>query len=142
MIAVDTNLLIYAHRTRVPEHREAMAAIESAARFGDWGIAAPSVAEFWSIVTHPTASGRPSRPEEAKAFIRALVEDAGARLWRPGPGFAERLVEVAMDGGVVGPRVFDLQIALTALDNGASEIWTHDRNFTTAPGLAVEFPLG
>ena len=142
MIAVDTNLLIYAHRTRVPEHGKARAAIESAARTGRWGIAAPSVAEFWSIVTHPSSSGRPSRSEEARAFIRALVEDAGAHLWRPGPGFAERLMRVAADSGVVGPRVFDLQIALTALDNGALEIWTHDRSFSTVPGLGVEFPLG
>jgi predicted nucleic acid-binding protein len=70
-----------------------------------------------------------------------LVEDAAARLWRPGPGFADRLMQVATDTSVSGVRVFDLQIALTAFDNGAVEIWTHDRSFTTVPGLAVEFPL-
>ena len=142
MIAIDTNLLIYAHRRRVPEHHDARAAIERAARApGGWGIAAPSVAEFWSIVTHPAADGRPSTLEEASSFIRALVDEAGARLWRPGPGFADRMMQVAADLSVSGARIFDLQIALTAFDNGAVEIWTHDRNFTTVPGLAVELPI-
>lgn len=142
MIAVDTNLLVYAHRSGVPEHDAARAAIGRAAnsRRG-WGIAASSLAEFWSVVTHPSATGRPSEPGEAQGFVRSLVEDGGARLWRPGPGFGERLLQVAVDRAVSGVRVFDLQIALTAFDNGAVEIWTHDRDFTTIPGLAVKHPL-
>ena len=44
MIAIDTNLLVYAHRARTPEHARAQKAIELAAA-GDagWGIAAASV---------------------------------------------------------------------------------------------------
>ena len=47
----------------------------------------------------------------------------------------------ATDRTVAGVRIFDLQIALTAFDNGATEIWTHDRDFTIVPGLAVKDPL-
>ena len=46
MIAIDTNLLVYAHRSRTAEHVRARKAIERAA--GDaagWGVAAASVAE-------------------------------------------------------------------------------------------------
>jgi len=43
--------------------------------------------------------------------------------------------------GVVGPRVFDLQIAMTALDNGATEMWTHDAGFVRLRGLPVRDPL-
>jgi predicted nucleic acid-binding protein len=43
--------------------------------------------------------------------------------------------------GVVGPRVFDLQIAMTALDHGATEMWTHDAGFVRLPGLPVRDPL-
>ncbi len=142
MIAIDTNLLVYAHRSGVPEHTSAQAAIERAARSGrGWGIAAASLTEFWSIVTHPAALGRPSTPGEAQSFIRCLVEDGGARLWRPGPEFGDRLLQVAADRGITGVRMFDLQIALTAFDNGAAKIWTHDHNFSTVPGLAVQDPL-
>jgi len=43
--------------------------------------------------------------------------------------------------GIHGARIFDLQIALIALENGATEIWTHDRNFLKIPGLKIHDPL-
>ena len=61
MIAVDTNLLVYAHRGGLPEHRAARAALEQvAASSSGWGIPQTCTAEFWSIVTHPASTGRPS----------------------------------------------------------------------------------
>ena len=38
-------------------------------------------------------------------------------------------------------RVFDLQIGLAAFDNGAHELWTHDRRFIRVPGLRVRNPI-
>ena len=142
MIALDTNLLIYAHRAAVPEHRAARRALERAARAeAGWGISQASLAEFWSVVTHPAAAGRPSTAAEAAAFLTALRRDGGAELWLPGPGFGERLLRLATDLAVQGPRIFDLQIALTALEHGAREIWTHDQRFLSLPGLRVRDPL-
>ena len=47
LIAIDTNLLIHAHRSALPEHRAAGRAIEQASRDPrGWGIALPSVSEF------------------------------------------------------------------------------------------------
>jgi len=51
------------------------------------------------------------------------------------------LVQTAVDLGVSGPRVFDLQIGLCALDGGATELWTHDRRFVKIPGLIIPDPL-
>ena len=99
-----------------------------------------SVAEFWSVVTHPAAAGRASTPREATAFLNAL-RAAGVHLWQPGPGFADRLLEVAARRNARGARVFDLHIALTAAEAGAREIWTHDRDFVSVPGLRVRDPL-
>jgi len=48
---------------------------------------------------------------------------------------------MAADLQVAGSRIYDLQIALIAFENGATEIWTHDRNFTRIPGLHVHDPL-
>jgi hypothetical protein len=141
MIAVDTNLLVYAHRSATAEHRRARRAIERASRDrAGWGVSLASVSEFWAVVTHPAAGGRPSTGAEATAFVRALV-DAGAALWLPGPGFAERLMQMADALAVSGPRIFDLQIALSAFDNGARELWTHDARFVSVPGLTVVDPL-
>ncbi len=141
MIAIDTNLLVYAHRSGLAEHRPARQAIELASRDErGWGITQPSVAEFWSVVTHPASVGGPSTAEQAGKFLRALWQ-AGGHVWGPGDGFAGRLVQVAGQLGVQGTRIFDLQIALTAFDNGAAEIWTHDKGFVVFPGLRIHDPL-
>lgn len=140
MIALDTNLLVYAHRAATREHRAARGAIERAAVSDAWGFAAPVVGEFWAVVTHPAASGRPSTPHEALRFLSALVR-AGATVWTPGAGFGVRLAQLAADLGVSGNRVFDLQIALCAFEGGARELWSHDARFVTVPGLRLVAPL-
>jgi hypothetical protein len=142
MIAVDTNLLVYAHRSQTPEHHAARKAIERAsANPQGWGTTLTNLLEFWSIVTHPVASGRPSTPREASSFFDALAQDGQARLWLPSPGFVQRLTKLAVDMKVSGARIFDLTIALTAVEGGASELWTHDERFVTLPGLRVRHPL-
>jgi toxin-antitoxin system PIN domain toxin len=142
VIAIDTNLLVYAHRAGVPESRSARGAIERAAQDPrGWGFCLPSIAEFWSIVTHPGALGRPSTPAEALAFFEALITGGAARVFQPGPAFIERLMRLAADLRVTGTRIFDLQIALMAFDSGATEIWTHDRQFVSLPGLRIVDPL-
>lgn len=141
MIAIDTNLLIYAHRSTTAEHRAAKAAIERALNSaGGCGIALPSIAEFFSIVTHRTTSGRPSSSKAAGEFLASLRE-AGVEMLTPGPSFAERLIQMAADLSVIGVRIFDLQIGLCALDGGAAELWSHDSNFVRIPGLMTRDPL-
>lgn len=142
MIAIDTNLLVYAHRAGSPEHGPSRRAIERASRDArGFGVALPSVVEFWSIVTHPASQGGPSTASQAAGFLRALVDDASCRLWQPREGFADRLLRAARELKVFGPRIFDLQIALAAIENGAREIWTHDQSFLSVPGLRVHDPL-
>jgi uncharacterized protein len=142
VIALDTNLLIYAHRSDVPEHVAAKRAIERAsADSRGWGVALPSVAEFWMAVTHSAAVGGPSPPRKARDFLDALLTDGPGILWMPREPFWTRLLQLASDLKVSGPRIFDLQIALTAFDNGAVEIWTHDADFVSFPGLRVHHLL-
>ena len=141
MIALDTNLLVYAHRSAVAEHRAARRALTRARRHaGGWGFSLAVAFEFWSVVTHPAAAGRPSTPDEAARFVSALTT-AGAELWMPGAGFGPRLAQLAVERSVVGPRIFDLQIALMAFEGGATELWTADRRFASVPGLPVVLPL-
>jgi len=142
MIAIDTNLLVYAHRSGTAEHRAARRAIERASQDArGWGIPAPCITEFWSVVTHPESRGGASPPAKARRFLRVLVMEAGARVWSPQEGSWERLAKLAEDLGVRGPRVFDLQVGLTAFENGATEIWSHDRAFLSFPGLTLLDPL-
>jgi predicted nucleic acid-binding protein len=92
VIAVDTNLLVYAHRSAVPEHRRAREALARAANdTAGWGISLQVLGEFWSIVTHPKASGGPSTAVQAASFIRVLIRDGEMRIWTPGGNFADQL---------------------------------------------------
>jgi toxin-antitoxin system PIN domain toxin len=142
VIAVDTNLLVYAHRSAVPEHRQAQEALQRAAEArSGWGIALPCAAEFWMVVTHPSAVGRPSTPQEARGFLERLRRDADMRFFVPGRNTGVRLLNTAESQGVTGSRIFDLQIGLIAVEAGATEIWTHDANFLAPPGLRVVDPL-
>ena len=83
MIAVDTNLLVYAHRAGAPEHRAAKRAIERASTRGRWGFAVACLAEFWAVATHPSSTGRPSAPAEAAAYLEALAAAGGEHLAWP-----------------------------------------------------------
>ncbi len=141
MIAIDSNLLIYAQREAVREHAAAQRALERASCDPrGWGIPLPCITELWRAVTSPALSP-PSAPERVIRFLEILVADAGALIWSPRDGFWQRLTRTARDLGVSGQRIFDLQIALIALENGASEIWTHDQGFANLPGLSAHDPL-
>jgi hypothetical protein len=59
----------------------------------------------------------------------------------PGAGFADDIMQRAVNLSVSGARIFDLQIALIAADHGAREIWTHDLNFVRLPGIRIRDPL-
>lgn len=72
------------------------------------------------MVTHPAAVGRPSSPEQATGFLRSLAQHGGMLIWAPGHGFDDRLLQMAVGLDVSGPRIFDLQIALTAFEHGAA----------------------
>ena len=142
VIAVDTNLLVYAHRASCPEHDQARMAIQEAANSGEeWGIPASCVLEFWSVVTHPASTGGAAKPSEAKGFIDGLIETAGAVVLPPPAAMVPRCLQIADQMDLCGPRIFDLQISLTALEAGVSEFWTHDSGFIVLPGLRIRDPL-
>jgi len=125
------------------EHDRARRSIEEAANAGEeWGIPASCVFEFWSVVTHPASAGGASRPSAARGFIHSLMETAGAVILPTPAAMVPRCLQLADQTDLCGPRIFDLQISLTALEAGVSEIWTHDAGFVGLPGLLIRDPLG
>lgn len=141
LVAVDTNLLVCAHRRGAPEHAGAEQALHLLSKGkARWGWALPVAAEFWRAVTHPAAPGGPSAPADAAGFLERLAA-AGAECWLPLAGFPQRLATAAVRHSVIGNRIYDLQIGLMCQEAGAVEIWTHDRSFAAPPGLKVIDPL-
>jgi len=139
MIALDTNILVYAHRAGSLQHKSAIDLIERALENpSGWGISSSCLSEFWGVVTHSSCSGGASTPREARMFIDQLVDDGGGQVWHPGAGFGMRLLQKAEEMRVSGPRIFDLQIALMAYENGARQLWSYDANFIRLPGLVTK----
>ncbi len=139
MIAVDTNILVYAHRSDSPWHQAATAALARLSAT-DWAITWPSVHEFLAIVTHPRIFSPPTPLEDA---IRAVESWLGSQpvLLSEGEDHWPELLALVRGGKVVGPAVHDARIAALCLEHSVEELWTADRDFSRFPGLRTRNPL-
>ncbi len=142
MIAVDTNLLVYAHREDSPWHGKALACLGALASSGaPWAIAWPSVHEFLAIVTHPKVYDPPSPLPVALDAIRAWQQSPGLRFLGEGPGYLDTLAQQATAGKIKGPKIHDARIAAICLHHGIKRLWSADRDFSSFPDLVCENPL-
>jgi predicted nucleic acid-binding protein len=72
VIAVDTNILIYAHREDSPFYKKASACIKGLAEGRlPWAIPWPCIHEFYSIITHPKIYDPPTTIDIAIGQIDA-----------------------------------------------------------------------
>lgn len=142
MIAVDTNVLVYAHRDGSPHHRAAAAWLRHLAEGPTpWGLPAFVLGEFVRVATHPKVFPNPSALPVALDFLSALLESPSARLLAPGPRYPALFAEQSAAAEVRGNLVFDAQIAAVCVEHGASRLLTRDRDFLRFPGVEV-LPVG
>ncbi len=142
MIAVDTNILVYAHREDSAWHPQAKERLTALANSGaPWAIAWPSIHEFLAIVTHPKIYDPPTPLPIALDAVRAWQHSPGLRFLGEGPGYLETLAKHATAGKVKGPKIHDARIASICLHHGIKRLWTADRDFTSFPDLRCENPL-
>jgi toxin-antitoxin system PIN domain toxin len=139
LIAVDTNVIVYAHRAELPQHVPALAALRELAE-GDqqWGIPVHVVGEFVRVVTHPRIFSPPSPTRDALAVIDVLLQSPSAQLLVPGPRHWTLLQSAIEDAAATGNLVLDAQIVATCRENGCSRILTNDRDFRRFSSVSVE----
>jgi predicted nucleic acid-binding protein len=78
MIAVDSNILVYAHREDSAFHRAAARCISQLAEgVSPWAIPWPCIHEFIAIVTHPRRYAPPTPAEAALEQVDAWMESPG-----------------------------------------------------------------
>ena len=142
MIAVDTNVLVYAHREDSPWHDAAYTRIaELAEGRAPWAIPWPCLHEFIAIVTHPRIYAPPSPPAAAVDQVDAWLESPSVTLLCESERYWPTLKVLVQDGRVTGPLVHDARVAALCLLHGVRELWTADRDFGRFAGLAVRNPL-
>jgi len=142
MIALDTNLLVYAHRADSPWHGPAAAVVaELAEGSAPWAIPWPCLHEFLAIATHPRIFSPPTPLDRAVDQVAAWMESPSLRLLGESPGYWGTFRDMALDGWVTGPMVHDGRVAALCVDHGVAELWSADRDFNRFPGLTVRNPL-
>lgn len=139
MIAVDTNVLVYAHRTEAPHHERALRAVESLAG-SSWAVPWACVHEFVAVVTNARIFTTPTPIEEAVGALE-VIKDAGALFLAESGDHLQRVGDLLVAGGVAGPKVHDARIAAVCLGHGVKELWTADRDFGYFPALRTRNPL-
>ena len=142
MIAVDTNLLIYAHREDNEFHAAAKDSVDSLRhRPAAWAIPWPCIHEFIGIATHPGIYKPASALAEALGFVDSLLASPQLHLLAESHGYFEKLRDIATLARLKGPRIHDARIVALCLHHGASELWSADRDFSAFPQLKVRNPL-
>ncbi|MEO7262312.1 MAG: TA system VapC family ribonuclease toxin [Jatrophihabitantaceae bacterium] len=135
MIAVDSNILVYAHKKDAPFHTEAKAALSELVRSADtWAIPWPCVHEFFAVVTNPRVFIPASTPAEAIAQLEAWASVPNVRLLSESHSHLARLTSLVLPR-LAGPAVHDAKIAAICLDHGVRALLTTDRDFSRFPAL-------
>ena len=142
MIAVDTNILVYAHRRDLPWHAIAAHRLSALAEGRElWAIPWPCAHEFLAKVTHPRIFNQATKLEVALEFLGELARAPWMRFLGESDGYWPLLSRILKAGKVAGPMVHDARIAALCLSHGVSVLWTADRDFGRFPDLAITNPL-
>jgi len=142
VIAVDTNILVYAHRKDSEFHEAARTTLRTLAEGTHaWSIPWPSVHEFYSIVTHPRVYRPPTPPAHAIDQIDAWFASPSLVLLGETSRHWISLRNLIVEAKIEGPKVHDARIAALCLQHGVRELWSADRDFSRFPQIAVRNPL-
>jgi toxin-antitoxin system PIN domain toxin len=142
VIAVDTNILVYAHREDSPWHSRAEASVRGLAEGAEsWAIAWSCIHEFLAIVTHPSIYKPPTPLEKALEQVEAWLKSPSLQVIGEAPDHWAELSFLLRDSHVVGPKVHDARVAAIIKGHGIVEIWSVDRDFSRFKGIRVVNPL-
>jgi toxin-antitoxin system PIN domain toxin len=140
VILADVNVLIYAFRADVPQHRLCRAWLESVilgrSRFA---VSPLSLAAVVRITTNPRTFPTPSTLAEAFAFGDNLLSQPHCEVVEPGERHWSIFQRLCMETQTTSRRVTDAWYAALAIEHGCEWI-TLDRDFARFPGLKWSAP--
>lgn len=142
MIAVDTNILVAAHRRDADRHERAAAAIRGLAEDpAPWAVPWSCMHEFLAIVTHPRIFRTPSTVPAAVTQVESWLASPSLTLLGERFDHWSHLRRAIEEGDARGARVHDARIAGTCIAHGVTSLWTADRDFGRFPQLRTHNPL-
>jgi predicted nucleic acid-binding protein len=141
VIAVDTNILVHAHRKDSPWHDAARRRVaELADARGPLGSPLALCPRILRHRDPPTDLQTADAASRRTGAARRLVGVAGLDASRR-DGRLLTLSAVLASARIAGPHVHDARVAALCLHHGVSTLWTADRDFSRFPELPATNPL-
>jgi toxin-antitoxin system PIN domain toxin len=142
MRAVDTNVLVYAHRREPPEHPTALKLLAELATGAEpWALPWPCIYEFLRVVTHPRVFHLPTPLPLAWQAIEVLLDSPSVEVLSEGDRHRAILSELLRSSPATGNLLHDTHIAALLMERGVGEILTADEDFRRFPKLKVINPF-
>lgn len=142
MIALDTNILVYAHRKDSQWHAAAEQAVRTLAEgTAPWAMPWPCLHEFLAIVTHPKIYAPPTPLNAALAQVDAWLASPTHVLLSENSGYWPDLRATMHAAKTAGGHVHDARVAALCIHHRVAELWTADRDFSRFTNLTVRNPL-
>lgn len=141
MLAPDVNVLVYAHRSELPEHAACRRWLEGLVN-GDaaFGLADLVLGSFLRIVTHPRVFSTPTPLGDALAVVSSLRGQPNRVPLKPGPRHWAIFERLCREARARGNLVADAYFAALAIESGCEWVTT-DRDYARFEGLRWSSPL-
>lgn len=143
MLAVDTNVLVYAADEDAEAHPACRQRLnqwraDPTPTFLTWNVCY----EFLRVSTHTRVLRSPWHPNDAWRFLRVLLDSPGFALLRPTERHQAVLAQTLSEfPDVRGNLMHDLHTAVVMREHGVSRVCTRDTHFHRFPFLEVIDPL-
>jgi len=142
VIALDTNILVYARRREAPHHEAARRLLEDLAEgVTPWAIPWPCLYEFLRIVTHPRIFDPPTPLSDALEDVGSLLASPSLMVLSEARGHVTQLTHLARHANARGNLIHDVHIAAICVQHGVSELLTCDRDFARFAGVRWRDPF-
>ncbi len=141
MIAVDTNILVYAHRRDSPWHPAAKRSVQELAESGSaWAIPWPCIHEFLAIATHPRIYRPPTPLHQALLQVEYWMECPTLQIIGELQDHWEELKIGMQAGKITGALTHDARIVAICRQHGIKVLWSADRDLSRFAGIRVVNP--
>jgi predicted nucleic acid-binding protein len=128
MIAIDTSVLLAAHRPELGLHDSAIRILDDLAESREsWYLPLFAVVEFLRQATQSSRLDPPSTSLDAVEFVHALVEAPGCRLLVPGDDWAEVLASTRLRLNKDEAETPAMRVAALCREHAITELITSDQ---------------
>jgi uncharacterized protein len=142
MIAVDSNILVYAHRRECELHDKAKYWLEGLIeQLVPWAIPWPCVHEFLANVTNARIYRDPTPMHIALHQAEQWMMSPTVVMLGEADDYWSFLKSIIATASVSGARIHDAKIAALVLSHGVAHLATCDRDFSRFVGISTINPL-